>query len=622
MMVYASLVLPERMGPTRTQEKKFISSVSQPQLAVDTANGAVDRLTSDYRMIRIAHRIRGYCRKVELPPPPLAEVYITQRKGARNKKEADAVARQINQFLTGSAFQGFHAFPEVKAVLGDIGEDYFTLTHPWNGAHRDPMLVRHDDTEPIGVIGSSQEPGLKFRAFAAPSRVLQAALEPMKESLLSVLRLLPWDKTHDQAAGVTDVQNWLRQGMTVHSVDLSDATNNFPLRIQEWLLKEVGLFPATTIKLFSDVCKSSYKLMWDHSRTVKWNKGQPLGAGPSFMSFALAHASVALYAESLSGLEPSGETFRILGDDIVIANDEVHKQYRLVLQQLGCPVSESKCLSSAVAAEFAGKLVTQFGVYHGFKYREISDQSFMDVIRTLGRQALSKEILSPDQYEYAKLLESIPEPVGLGFNPKGIPLEQRWELYLHIKERLDLQKQAIPYSSVAEIRNKLRCQTQQPVWRYFEAERPSLSPKKDGRGLGGLVNLPKAVICGKDGTVPVPSTFPKSILEQIRGEELVPIRVETGDPRPKPQGLGSKKIRRVLDESEARTSAPPTSAPLDLVAVTKVCNEVRQIREKDEDPLLFLERNAARLSPTSLVQTRDGGATTRESVSGTIPSLG
>jgi hypothetical protein len=109
----------------------------------------------------------------------------------------------------------------------------------------------------------------------------------------------------------------------------------------------------------SDVCEFYFRLLdlpWDaRSYSVEecyWTKGTPLGLYPSFPAFSLAHG---LFLRSIELRYGKKNTFRILGDDVIISDPIVHKRYRDLLVQFGIPVSETKCLSGT-AGEFAGQV--------------------------------------------------------------------------------------------------------------------------------------------------------------------------------------------------------------------------------------------------------------------------
>jgi hypothetical protein len=313
---------------------------------------------------------------------------------------------------------------------------------------------------PIGYISGEQQPGCKFRAFASPHVVLQASMEGLKRSLLCALKILPWDVTHDQHEGLRIVQEWLRQGEKCFSVDSSDASNNIPFWLQKLTLSAIGV-PEADVSLFSLVCRSPYKVFWN-GEMYTWNVGQPMGASPSFMSFALFHSVIALASELRAGipLDMVGSHFVLLGDDIVVRSERVHKEYRGLLEQMSIPTSTSKCLASSVCAEFAGSVITPTFLHHSWKYQKPNamDESFVGMVSDLGLRAVSLDLLPEAVYYYCQKVKYLPKPAGLGFQPMWRPLRKTVALqqaisewHLDVKVRRDLKERATYHHVVSSV---------------------------------------------------------------------------------------------------------------------------------------------------------------------------
>lgn len=270
----------------------------------------------------------------------------------------------------------------------------------------------------VGRVGLIQEPGYKLRAIANPGRVFQRVLEPLGDSIYSLLTHMPWDCTFSQEKALPFLQSSLAAGRTVSSIDLTGATDYFPLLLQEEVLR--WLFPNDPLlmDLFHEVCTGTW-LMPGYGH-LSWTKGQPLGLYPSFGSFALTHGLLLL---GILGKEYNHEFF-ILGDDVVILDTRLANKYMHILSILGCPYSDSKTIKSAQLCEFAGKIVTSTEVIPQLKWRLCSDDSFIDVVRLLGPRAV--RLLRPQQRKVISAIAEVPEFLGgLGWNPKGKPLEDR-----------------------------------------------------------------------------------------------------------------------------------------------------------------------------------------------------
>jgi len=126
--------------------------------------------------------------------------------------------------------------------------------------------------------------------------------------------------------------------------------------------------------------------------------------------------------------------FFVLGDDVVILDDSLAVKYKNVLATLGCPVSLNKTLDSNRLGEFAGKIIFPDLVVPQLKWLEPSDDSFVDWARNFGQPAL--RLLRPRQRKVVKTICDIPDFLGgLGWNPHGLPLEDRVAKYHRLFDR-------------------------------------------------------------------------------------------------------------------------------------------------------------------------------------------
>ena len=294
---------------------------------------------------------------------------------------------------------------------------------------------------PMGRIGAIQEPGYKLRAVANPHRGLQYLLKPLQESILGELSQSFCDCTVNQERGWKWAQNHLKDGFSVSSVDLSDATNLFPLSFQIEILQTAfskSRYMLDLVELFELSSKGIWSVHSDLTSAnsfseISWTRGQPLGLVPSFSSFALSHHAVMWMVHEKLGLIDKDMSlnvflktfnkYRILGDDIVM-DSGLEKTYKKIMKKLGCKISASKTITSDRVAEFASRVITRDAIYLQSKWKLASDRNFMDLMKNLGPKWI--EHLRPRQRKIAKALSCIPESHGgLGWNPKGIPLHIR-----------------------------------------------------------------------------------------------------------------------------------------------------------------------------------------------------
>jgi len=220
------------------------------------------------------------------------------------------------------------------------------------------------------------------------------------------------------------MQGCLNNGTTAYSVDLRGFTDYFPLSLQMMVLdaiiqKEPG---NDLVSLFEEISTGPWRCerKYFNQETIVWKRGQPLGLYPSFPLAALTHGLVLLMLNN----HRWDMKFFILGDDVVILDSRLHEKYLEFLMRWGCPVSTEKCLDSDSVCEFAGKIITRQDIIPQFKWRQPSDDNFLDLTKNFGKGML--RILKPKQRKIAHILMEVPDFMGgLGFNPKGIPLEER-----------------------------------------------------------------------------------------------------------------------------------------------------------------------------------------------------
>lgn len=291
-----------------------------------------------------------------------------------------------------------------------------------------------------GKIVVLQERGAKARVIAMSSAAAQVALYPLHKMLDSVLKDLPTDCTHNQEAGALWAARQLESGKTVYSVDLSGATDNFPISLQLGFLKGLGL--SDEAKLLESLSKGQWMLdvplqeaasKNGYLDAVSYTKGQPQGLYSSFPLFALTHNLIVDALCTKLRIDPL-ESFRVLGDDIVLTNDRLHKEYRRFMENSGVPISEDKSLSSDVLAEFAGFIITPNEVYKPAKVpnysngREI-DNSFMSYLRVVGYDGL--KYLPSKVRPTARRVAELPEELGgLGMNPQGKSYSSRSDSFI------------------------------------------------------------------------------------------------------------------------------------------------------------------------------------------------
>lgn len=293
-----------------------------------------------------------------------------------------------------------------------------------------------------GFIGCIQEPSMKARWIANPNRISQAYMEPFGSHLYQILKSLPTDCTFNQESGITWVQEQLKGNVTLAGADLSSATDLLDRELcmevisRHYLgrpLKEEGWTDPTEITYrshiqhFMDI--ASMEWVFPTGGTVKWAQGQPLGTYPSFAILGLTNNLLGEVACSKAGIPK--DSFRVIGDDIIL-DVRAMSHYIELVEAFGGKINHQKSLTSSRCAEFAGRVILpDRSMNKTVKFKEVSDNSFMEIISSLGDQA--KGLLRPRQRKQYDIFKYVPGIVVDGPFPKqsfGIPLELRYIWYL------------------------------------------------------------------------------------------------------------------------------------------------------------------------------------------------
>lgn len=196
------------------------------------------------------------------------------------------------------------------------------------------------------------------RSIAAPNRFLQMGMAPCDEQLSVLLKELG-RRGRDCTYNQNRLDAWIGNRVTnpslyAGSVDLHQATDYLPFRWMDpvWDLIFKGRVVDTVQRswdLFKEVSRGAWENCGYHDH---WTKGQPLGALPSFRCLGITHN---LILEALSfTLGLSHSPYAVLGDDVVIMNKKLRKEYIKLMINVGVPLSLNKSYEGNLV-QFAGK---------------------------------------------------------------------------------------------------------------------------------------------------------------------------------------------------------------------------------------------------------------------------
>lgn len=236
------------------------------------------------------------------------------------------------------------------------------------GTRRNPNICAKELI--CGRLHALKEAAGKVRIIAIVDIWTQSALRPMHDFLFKLLRALKTDGTFDQQSAVNSFAQLGHKD--IYSYDLTAATDTIPYRLYEvvmtpilgapitkaWLallrdrdwLTPTWDFPRNTVKSAAGkatrVVKTVQKrIRHQGSTTIRYGRGQPMGALSSWGALAVLHHAVLQYAAFRVGSFPYTD-YRVLGDDIVIAGTAVAESYREVCGRLGILIGLPKSFTS------------------------------------------------------------------------------------------------------------------------------------------------------------------------------------------------------------------------------------------------------------------------------------
>lgn len=226
--------------------------------------------------------------------------------------------------------------------------------------------------EVAGHIAFLQEGGCKARVVAVPNVWIQLLMKPLDDFLDKIVKGIPESCSHEQNKGAYFMYDAVRDGKKLYCFDLSSATDRFPLELQQVVLSGLGLKP------YGDAIAKIAKQPWRVKAKVgndtleeSWSYqcGQPMGMYSSFKLFHLTHI---LLIKMLERKNHVRDSFRVLGDDVVITDPNVASDYEKVLHKIGMEISPTKSVLSHNIGEFAGFVAVKTNrgacVHRPFKY--------------------------------------------------------------------------------------------------------------------------------------------------------------------------------------------------------------------------------------------------------------
>nr|QIQ28428.1 putative RNA-dependent RNA polymerase [Fusarium sacchari mitovirus 1] len=284
----------------------------------------------------------------------LKDVYLSVKGGPQGKASNTA----LNNFGN----YNYQQLDNLFKLMSPSGVEFIvkSFNYWWNNYEKFPKS--HDG---LGKISIVKDPEGKFRLVAIVDYYSQLALKKLNDNCFKIIKnnFNNCDRTFTQDPH----HNWEDNQHSFWSLDLTSATDRFPRLLQA--------------RLLSIMYKHEYAMNWERllgninfhvkdDHYIKYRVGQPMGTYSSWICFTLAHHLVVHYAAKLSNID-NFDQYIILGDDIVIKNDIVAKNYIKIINKLGVDISLTKTHVSKDTYEFAKRWIKNKSEITGLPSRGI-----------------------------------------------------------------------------------------------------------------------------------------------------------------------------------------------------------------------------------------------------------
>nr|UJQ92514.1 MAG: putative RNA-dependent RNA polymerase [Mitoviridae sp.] len=206
----------------------------------------------------------------------------------------------------------------------------------------------------LGRLSIVYDQAGKARVVAITNWWIQLCLKPLHESIFDSLRRIPTDGTFDQTKPLDILLSNGKVGHKFYSFDLTAATDRLPIDLQVDILDTLGV-PGS-------LWRSLLSFSWFYrSNYISYSVGQPMGAYSSWAMLALTHHVIVQVSAQRAGVS-NFTNYAVLGDDIVINDDNVASEYLKLMELLGVSINLGKSIVSKDTVEFAKRWKTSEGI--------------------------------------------------------------------------------------------------------------------------------------------------------------------------------------------------------------------------------------------------------------------
>jgi hypothetical protein len=206
-------------------------------------------------------------------------------------------------------------------------------------------------------LAAVEDPELKIRIVAMFDHFSQLFLRKLSNRIFDILKMIPSDRTFTQEPRFNH-EGFVQNDDPYYSLDLTAATDRFPIEFQLQILNHLGLSTQQVDAWKYVMVGLPFNKIDEDDDFIKYEVGQPMGARSSWPVFTLCHHLLVRYCAWQVGIKDF-HNYIILGDDIVIKNTSVAKYYMKLMGILGVEISETKTHISKDHYEFAKRWFRQ-----------------------------------------------------------------------------------------------------------------------------------------------------------------------------------------------------------------------------------------------------------------------
>jgi hypothetical protein len=321
------------------------SSITNPQTSNYTIpTGFIKKFVKDYNLTISEESMKF----------TLKDIYLSVKGGPQGKASNTALC-DFNNY-------NYYLLQNLYNLTSLEGIEYLSKSFTYWFNNSSNFKPKHNNLGKISII---KDPEGKIRIIAIVDYYTQLFLKKLHHNCFKLIKnnFNNCDRTFTQ----DPYHKWKDDENQFWSLDLSSATDRFPRLLQMRLLSHMYnmKFASSWEKHLGDI---SFETLDGNS--IKYKVGQPMGTYSSWICFTLAHHLVVHYAAKLSGIDKFDQ-YIILGDDIVIKNDSVAKNYIKIINKLGVDISPTKTHVSKDTYEFAKRWIKQGKEVTGIPVRGI-----------------------------------------------------------------------------------------------------------------------------------------------------------------------------------------------------------------------------------------------------------